>query len=344
MLSSTHRKRFRRIHLRALFMVVFSITLLSSAPSAHAAFLWGTLNLFGDFVKQMMELAQRGMEGALNQSLKMAAIQTLNSQVGQLIGGSSAGQALFITNYDEFLRQGPLESANLYMNDFFTMTTRGKSSSANYIGVGGIASNVSGGYASYLVRQARLATVEKGGYASMNLEEFTPNPETLFETGDFRGFDAFLRPANNPFGYTLMAEEAYQRKLALETEKARVMAQSSGYLPVMKNGQIVTPAATIEAVVADVSTLGNKVIAAAENPGELMGAVIMGATNRVINNLVQKGIGKVQSNIQKAVNNVNYQTNKALLEANQALGPGAQFIRDVNQRTNVQVNTSPNRQ
>ena len=329
------KKTLRRFRVYVLLLVA-TVNVFLVVPSARAD-MWGSAfasNVWLDLVDMM----QRQMEGAILSTLKVAAIQMLNSQIGQLVGGGSLGQALFITDYEAFLRQSPLQNTRLYMNDFFTLSTRGKYAMANYVSMGDVPGRVAGGYAGYLVQQVRGA-IENQTTPQYNLEEYTPSPEAMFAEGDIRAFNAFIsNAANNPFGYNIVAQEAYRDRLNTETEIAKIKATASGFLPAEKGGKVITPAATIEAVVSDVKTLGNKVIAAAENPSELVSGVIAGMVNQTINNLIQRGIGKVQANIQREINNVNYQVAKTLQEVNQTVGPAGQFIRTVNQRTKVRVN------
>jgi hypothetical protein len=336
--QNNRKKRTLSLMRSLIFAVLFVSTLAFSAPYAQAGS-WGE-PVAAARMKFMMETIRRYIEGALLGSLKVAAVQMLNQQVGQLIGGSSVGEALFITNFNDFLYQGPAQRTELYMNDFFTLTTRGKASAANYIGVGD-SGGIGGNYASYLKSVGRQATTEAAGINTYNLEEYTPSPEAMFAEGDWRAFNAFFsNPANNPYGYSLQAEKVYQEKLAMEQQAATVKALSSGFLPAESNGTVITPAGAIEAVVADVSTLGNKVIAAASNPTEFLSGVVSAMANRMISNLIQRGVGQVQSNIQREVGNVSREVNASLNQATQQLGPGAQFINSTAQRLNVNVNTS----
>ena len=113
----------------------------------------------------MIEQIERQIEGALLGALKGAAVQALNYKVGQLVGGSSAGEALFITDFNDFLYQGPAKRTELYMNDFFTLTTRGKDLRSNYIGAGD-SGGIGGNYTSYLEIVGKQATTEAGGVST----------------------------------------------------------------------------------------------------------------------------------------------------------------------------------
>lgn len=300
-------------------------------PQPVRADAWGA-NFAAAVMKEMLEKITRQIEGSLLGSLKMAAVQMLNNQVGQLIGGGTSGQARFITNFNDFLYQGPQQRTDLYMNDFFTLTTRGRGSSANYVGTGG------GNYSGYLESVGRQAI--GGTQGEINLEEYTASPQTMFAEGDFRAFNAFFsNPYNNPYGYSLEAEKAYQNKLAMEQQAAIVEAQSSGFLGAKRGDAVITPAGSIEAATTNIQNIPNQIIASATNPGEFLSGVVSAMANKVVTNLVQNGIGQVQANIQREIGGVNSQVNSALKQATNLYGPAAPFTTSVLQRS-IQVNPS----
>ncbi|OGI21877.1 MAG: hypothetical protein A2808_01845 [Candidatus Moranbacteria bacterium RIFCSPHIGHO2_01_FULL_55_24] len=320
-----------------VFVSVFSFQIFS-APRALA---WADA-IPAAIMKQTMETIARSIEGALMGSLKLAAVQVINSTVGQLVGGNTLGQALIIVDYNDFLQRQPEQTADLFMNDFYTLTLRGKASSANYIGAGGTSGNVTGNYATYLKSQAEKTTNKKTT-PTYNLDEYTSDPAKMFAEGDLRAFNAFYsNPANNPFGYSLLAEEAYVGKYSSEVEKQKIIATSSGFLPQTdKDGNVITPAASIEELVSKATGLPQDIIANASNPGELLSGVMMAAVNKTINGLVQKGVGKIQSNIQREIRNVDNQISGALNDATGRLGPAAVFIDEtLKQRTNADINTN----
>lgn len=328
------------------FIFLLFVGMVGFAPRTNAC--WGCA-IAAELMGQAMDTIKRQIEGAILGTLKVAAVSMLNSQVGQLIGGTSAGDALFITDWNDFLYQKPAEQVQVYMNDFFTMTTRGKYASANYAGVGDIPGKVAGNYAAYLVAGARqLTAAQTGGSGSslpqFNLDSFTKNPETLFREGDFRGLNAFFsNPMNNPFGYTLTASTYYASKMTQEMELAKTEAQSSGFIGKKDGGRTIAPAATIESMMSGVQNIGNDMIAAAENPGAFLSGVVGAVVNKAVTGIIQKGIGKVQANIQREVRNVDNQIMGAVNQVDRELGPAARFTGDVMQKTSTSVNsyTSP---
>jgi hypothetical protein len=324
---------------RALSVLIVLSMLFVFSPQPARADFWGSAELAA-FMKEMMETIQRQIEGALLGTLKMAAIQMLNSKVGQLVGGVAGGQPLFITDFNEFLYQNPTQKANLYMNDFFSLTTRGKGSSANYLSAGGT-SSLSGNYPAQLRAIAESVTTKGDGIVGYDLEEYAPSPDEMFASGNFRGLNAFFsNPANNAFGYTLQAQKVYQNQLDQERQVAAMKALSSGFIPSEKNGIVMAPASTIEAAITNVQDMGNQMIAAAENPGEILSGAISAMANKLISNMIQKGIGEVQSKITKSINNVDNKVYGAINEQTNKFGPAVQYMGNVNKNLDVIIKTN----
>lgn len=321
---------------RAVFsLFLFLGALMFAAPQAQAGS-WGEA-IAAAQMKFTMETIRRQIEGRLLEALKAVAVQMLYNQVGQLIGGGVSGQPLFITDYNEFLYQRPREETNLYMNDFFTMTTRGRSSRANYIGAGN-QSGIGRNYSAYLESVGRQSSVDSGRIQVYNLDEYTADPQTMFAEGDWRAFNAFFsNPANNPYGYALQAERVHQNVLTQKQQAAAIEAQSSGFISARQGGRIVAPAGAVGAALNNVQDIPNKIIAAASNPTELLSGVISGMANRMVSTLIQRGVGEVQVNIQRSTSGVYRSTAGTLGGAAEVYGPGGVFRPDISQRTNVNV-------
>jgi hypothetical protein len=254
----------------------------------------------------------------------------LNSQVTSLVGGGIDGQPLFITNYEEFLVSRPRQQADLFMVDFFQNSTRGKFSSANYVGAGDIRGIV-GNFPGYLVAQARQMTIDQakapGAAGCYDLDEYAANPDVMFETGNWRAFNAFMtNPCNNPFGYITTAQDVYNQKLLAEFRVAEVKAQSSGFLPAEKNGYVTAPAASIQEAVTNVQNLGNTIIATAQNPWHLVGGVVSAYANRIVTGLIRQGFSTAQAAVQKQISEVDQKINQALGPAITQVGSAAGYI------------------
>lgn len=291
-------------------------------------------------MKHTMETIRDHIRGVVLGAAKAQMIEMVNRQVGLLIGGGAGGRPYFITNYTDFLYRTPAQKTTIYMNDFFTLNTRGKFSQANYLGAGNVRGALNN-YPGYLMALGKKATIDKVPCV-YNLDEYTATPESPFQgQHPFRTLDAFVgNPCNNASGYVMEAEKAFQENKFMEEQIAAVQAQSSGFLGVEKNGTLITPAGAIEALSSmNVQNMGN-VITSATNPAELSG-VISAVVNRSITRLVRWGIGTVETNIQNQVGAVRQQVNTAVRDATRQLGPAAPYAnRAIQQASKIRVNTS----
>lgn len=328
-------QKYNRYIVKSFFAFTLMFSLFGFTPQAQAG-AWGE-SIYAMLTDNIMDTISRQIEGAMLGTLKVTAIQTLNSKISQLAGGS---QPVFITDWPKFLYTTPEQQTNVYMRNFFQVSTRGKYSNANYTGFGETGESVSGNYSGYLVSQAEKNIYGSEGGTTYDLDQYG-NPNTMFQEGDFRGINAFFKPANNPYGYSIIAQNAYLTELDRQKEVAKVQAQSSGFLGVQKNGITTTPAGSVQAMVTDVQTLGNKVLASAQNPAEFLSGVVLAVVNTTVNQVVQRGVGEVQSTIKREVEGVNNQIYKTINQASAAGGPAASLTNAlIQQRINVDVNTN----
>lgn len=322
-----------------VFLVCFFV--LSAAP-VHADS-WGS-NLAAVFVKSMLEKIQRQIEGATLANLKGAAIQMLDTQVNQLLGGGAGEEPVFVTNYEDYIYGVASDKTQGVMNDFYTTSMRGKNATANYIEVGGtnnagLGQNVPG----MIESQMRLATKPNVSYPQYDFDQLSTNPNMNGGLGSFRDLNLYVsNPMNNPVGASMVAQEVRDRTLSENIEIQKTKTLSSGFIPKEVNGQVITPAGTFEAMVASAKTLPNLVIANAANPAELSGGLISSFANRAISNLIQVGIGNVQSKILGNFGGVGSQVASALGNQLTTNGPGAQFAKDVAQEATIKVRSYTN--
>jgi hypothetical protein len=357
---------------KILVTIVLCVGIVLATPGVQADS-WGA-NQAAAIWTYVVNKISRHIEGVLLGSLKMTAMNLLNSQIGQLIGGGGlSGSPRFITNWQDELFFTPQRNTQLYMNDFFTLSTRGMASSANYVGrssssgisdwsfssskltdssrgghlnnplamndpftlraegmvsSGGIGAGSGGNYARYLEQIGRAA-ISGGGQRTMTLNEFTSSPEEMFRTGNWRAFDSFVsNPMNNPYGYSLAAEQAYQANLEREKEIARTQAIAyQGFKGTESAGGIVTtPGSTIKSLMDDANDFGNKIIAGASNPAELAGSLASAAVSKAINGLVNYGVNQVEKVVMEPVNALNREVTSAIRSVDQVVGPAAQLM------------------
>ena len=339
MLHGLHHRFIMRIKkpivVSAFALVLFSQALVS-VPRAQAGY-WGEA-IFATFMDDMLEKIMRQIEGAMLAALKASAVNLINSQVGQLIGGSSAGESLVINDWKGFLYDEPEQKVQIEMENFFASMTSGRSSSANYDSPYSLASGspTLGNYSARLVEGAKLSLGTP--YQPTDILEVSPDPEAALAEGDLRTLNAlFSNPMNNPFGFTLAAQ-SYERSVReQEQQEQLVQSISHGY-----RGSPGLPGSTGGQMVADGQDVGNKIIAAASNPAELASGIITSLVNKTVTNMIQKGIGDVQANIQREIGNVDRQISGQIKTLDQTLGPAAGFIDEVRQQTNVIVKPATN--
>lgn len=312
-----------------------------STPGTARAEIWGS-NYAAAFVKEMLEKIQRQIEGTLLASFKSMAVNMINRQIDDLIGGGSNGP-LFITNWEDFIYRAARDQTNMVMNDFFTQTSRGKYSMANYVGVGDV-NSVAQSYLGKMVQQAKMATTEPPEYPQYDLDSVVSSPDVIFTTGDWRGLNAmFANPANNVYGMTLMAEQKYQSELSKNIDLLTAEAVANkGFSSVKQDGYVITPGSTLADVVSSAKKLPNEIIAAAENPGELVGGVLMSVMNKTITNLVQQGIGKVQSRVAREVGSIGGAAGRFAANELITRGPGAAVADAFKQQVRIKVNSYTN--
>lgn len=274
------------------------------------------------------------MQAVILTNVKMLVINAINRQIEGLVGGVNGSGALFITNWEQYLIKVPEEENRLYMNDLLSQSTRGKCSGLNYesIAKGKFDMN----YISTLCQSANFAS-NTGSNALMQvtIDQYSAAPLKDIQEGNWRTLNAmFSNPANNPFGFSLMAWEAKQRDLIQRQERAKTEAiAGQGFLGVKKDGITVTPGRTVADLVQNIKTLGNNVLANAKDPGEFIGGVISAVANQVITQMLQKGFDQVNTAIAREQNKFNKQIKDAAQDINKQLGPASQYIKGVNQLT-----------
>lgn len=324
-----NKKNRKRGAVLLLATILFSLNI----HQVHAG-AWGE-SIAATIMHKTLDKIERQIEGALLGTLKVAAVQLLNNQVLRAIDGST-GESSVITNFDQFLTDIPKEEANkVIVTDFLSQTLRGKDSSANYIpadgGANSLGTGLSGNYNAYLKKVVLDATVNRQDVPKNNFAECSTgssDPRQAIPEGDFRALSClFESPANNPIGIALSAESTYQKTLEEKKREQEVIAQSSGLKPVLdKDGNIITPAGTVENLLNDVTTLGNKIIVGAQNPAEFLSGVVTSVVNRAVTGIIRKGTGEIQRTITREVGKINSATNKAIYDAQGVLGPAAEVL------------------
>jgi hypothetical protein len=294
-MKNMHSSRQGKKYVASLF-VFLSVLLPAHQAQAGA---WGEAYA-ATLMKDALEQIRKSIDGVILGAVKAAAISSVINQVDRLLGGVGAASPRYIRNYDDFLREQPGIEAQAIVHNFLIKTYRGKSSTANYTGAEGATAH-EGSHATRVEQAARNA-LERNEEA-YDLDEYCRNVRDPLREGDWRCQDAYWsNPLNNQTGAALRAESEYEAIREELRYQRQIMATSDGFLPAFdRNGRVITPSGTIGAVVNDARTLATKVIAAAENPQELVSGVVFALVNRGINTLATKAAGLVEDAVDKTV-------------------------------------------
>jgi len=302
-----------------LIIVIVAVLLNLSAVSSARADAWGA-NMQAAIAKQTMERIQAEIHGAIMGALKQAAAETINDTVNALVYGSNArGGALYITNWEDYLVNEPQREVQLYMNDFFTLTTRGAASAVNYN------ANRAGTAATNYVAQ-QFDSFEQsiwGGPPVYDLDNYCNDPNQVFAQGNWRCFNASIsNPMNNPFGRDLVwRSEAIAKTAEIERLRSTQALTYRGYLPQTINGEVITPGSLIADIQAQAQNIPNMILATAQNIPEVITAVV----TRMITQTIRQGIGNAQRTIQKEVINPIANERRDIDQEVRESGPGSIF-------------------
>lgn len=320
------------VRFRSAVMVI-AVACSVLVPSYAHAGAWGE-SFEAAILKQMLEKIQRQIDGVLLGTLKSTAISLLNTRVANLIGGSSTSASLVITDWRAYLYQEPQTKVKLAMDTIFYPSTLRNRTSNFSSGSGGAV------YENYLHNRTEklLSDADLPAGSVMTISEISPDPISAIGKGDISVFNKLIESGSDPYGYALKAE-GYKMKKTEEAQKEQeIKAIASGYKGVEdKHGNTILPGSTVGQMVADVQDIGNKVIAASQNPAELVSGVVTSLANRMITNLIQNGLGKIQSTIQREIASVDSQIMNQVNVVNRTLGQGAMYTSSIRQQVNVNL-------
>jgi len=244
----------------------------------------------------MMDEIQKMIHGVIIEAGRQATMQIADDTMNNLIAGTTASGSMFISDWDNYLRMGPRRENALYMNDFFTMTTRGRASGLNYRSNCG-RDFARSDYSSYLTERARKYTIDVE-LPTVDLQEYVCDAADMFEDETWMAFDVATSGINLSIPYTLTAQEVQQADLEKRKKEAEVKAGAyQGYKPQTKGDMVVTPGSTIKDMVSNVKDIPNKSLAATDDiPG-----IVAGIVTGIITKTIQQGIGNARGNIQREV-------------------------------------------
>lgn|GEM_PF-1001563 len=208
----------------------------------------GTAGIFTQIGETIVTFAKNNLAGIAFSALKISALKVVQLATQKTIGKGGGGGV--ITDWNNYLYTGPKQIALAQMNSFFNTANRGRASSLNYEGVGN-------NYNAYLLKQARQSI--EGQKFTTNLQSVVTDPQHVFASGNMKGIMSYLEPANNPMGFSMIAQSRYANEVSKITAIA-VAEQKDGIKPVKQNGKIIQPATLVASALTQVDQQGERLI------------------------------------------------------------------------------------
>jgi hypothetical protein len=313
---------------KALFSkkIIFGIAIffmIGFAPNFCHAF-WPVDWALGAGLNSMLDEMKEAIKRAAVAALKEEAAKMINEKVGNAISQGNGNGALFITNWSDFLIDQTAEKVDLYMNDFFSQLSQGRSS-GDYSSVSGLLSSANGNQ-----RVAGASTMREGVVKGVNsssiggnylkaLEEEAKNmtvdfsisscPQndfsSMFSGDTWASTSTFFEVDTcNKFGFNNVAISAFLSETAKQQKIAEVQGVAyKGFLPSMSGDSVITPGSTIGDMESQAQDVGNKIIASANSIPEVIASLV----TRMATQTIKQGIGKAKSSADKSdVSNSNY--------------------------------------
>lgn len=305
---------------KIIFSAIILVFIASATPAHKASAVMAWPDLGNAFFRTMLDNIMIQIRAAIIGALKKAAIETLSETVNNLVSGTTQAASLFITDWEDYLFRGPTGNTNSYMNDFFTVTTRGKSSGSYSSGACG------GSYSKWRSARAEKYVLEIDFTEWQDdFEELACTPVDMFADGSWAAYNAFMEPKNNPLAYALMTESVYEKKLREEKEKAAAQANAySGFIGQKSSDgkTVITPGSIIEGVTVAANTMDNDALANAENAGEIVGIVV----GKIATGIIKQGIGNARKNVQNKINDGICDASQSLRDSLKGLTPSGHLL------------------
>ncbi len=302
-------------------MIVCTLTL---PQRAHALGEWGTLNIFGDMAKQMMEEISTQVREAIASTAKMIAIKQATATIETLLyGGSSSPRN--IKNFEKFLIEDPAEEAVTYAEDFLTSSLRG-TMSGDYTSTGGAAANE----LKKAIKQAGKSVIDsaKGKtHSTVDLSECTG--DSYFSENNFKCFSQiWSNPMRNtPFGMAMATDQVMQASFTKEMAVAQLRATSSGVLDQQdEDGNIILSKSFVEEIQLQQITLPLEALANGDS--SVFSSAIQAFAVTLITGIVQRGLGEVEQAIDKNMDAIRKQYEREMGDIYNKVGPAMNYAKD----------------
>ncbi|MFA6383616.1 MAG: hypothetical protein WCX17_04315 [Parcubacteria group bacterium] len=251
---------------------------------------------------------------------KQAAIKAIQEEMTYLITGKSSGGAMFVTDWNDYLKTRPQAAANLVINDYISQSLRGRGSLVGYVSATTAqAEGVGMSYVSQLGQWAQNSTSDQ----QVGQVMFTGNPTQIFSGRQpFQQMNLYFSGVNNPWAFSMDVQARYQEEIARQERIAEVRVISGqGFPGNDSDGMTITPGALIKDQLAKVQSMGVDMIATARELPELITSVV----SMTISQTIQQGIGNLQSQVHREITNVRNNAKNQMNQTIRNIGPAAYY-------------------
>ncbi len=314
-MEKTIRKKYfsRKLFALTLSALIFSFSFF---PALRAQ-AW--LSPASAVLNASIQIMYKTVMGILLGAAKQAAVKAINGEISAMVGGSSSGNAMFVTDWQDYLIKQPEQKTKVYLNAYIDQVTSGRGSISQYIPAGSEGVGLSGG--NYL-NSLKVGIQNTIINPSVPKVTYVGDPSQMFAQGNFRNMSLYLSGINNRWALDLhiqeIKDEVNQNNQLIALEKERAGA---GFIGKESDGKTITPGILIKEQMAGVQNMGKTIVATATNIPEVITAVV----SQMAIQSIQQGVGKVQANINKETTTTQNQESNQQNSAVQQYGPGAQY-------------------
>jgi len=306
---------------KILASILIFTCLLGQPQVTHAALAWGTLNIFGSTLGELLAGIREQIIAGINSAAKMAAIKQATSMIeSALYGGSSSPRN--INNYTDFLINDPLDKTVTYTESFLTNALRG-TTSVDYKSSGG-------GALSQSIEKAGQAIIDDLKGETQKTITYTEycQDNSFFVGGNYDCFDSlFSNSINTPFGMYLETEAVSSATYQSEQLKAQLMATSTGVLPTLKdNGDVLLVSSIVNEVQLQQITLPLEALANGDSG--VFSSAIQSFAVGLIMKIVKNGVDNAANNASKNIDAYKRQYNEQMQEVSNQVGPALNYVED----------------
>lgn len=296
--------------------IITSVLLLAVlfAPVRSARAFWNDYDV--ELFAQYLDVAWDEYKGILMGSLKSAAYEAIASKVSSLINGGDSGQARFITNWEDFLYGAAERETKIVINDFFTSTFGGASSSS-YVSSSAQTSTsatasiplTSTNYAAYLEQNAREAVFHQ----NKDLYKYTMNeycggdPSKMFSEGNWQCVNAYFSNIayNSTYGFNQttqsVAYSEYEKQVKKNVSQSIAYDGFKAVQDKLSSNLVATPGSIVASVQKSLYNAILNVPGNASNPWELIQLSAATFVNGFITDLFNQASAQVENTVNTAV-------------------------------------------